>query len=212
MNRVGNEMAPQQFPKMEMSQQYMPGAPKMQKDYDPLSGLNSSEQPGGNGNGSNSNDEGGDKPGGVSSYNPSSSAVDDYSSADIAPAAPAPPAGFAPSSQMQNDVAVPVIKSKASKPELPVGDLSTFLEDTTLLRTFLKFLKKKTDDYKLLEFYLMAGQFKSCAEKQCQADYRDLFPSGFQKVYGEDRGNDPTRSNVAIFDCGKDGGFRSHII
>merc|ERR1719273_2392883 len=58
--------APQQFPKMEMSQQYMPGAPKMQKDYDPLSGLNSSEQPGGNGNGSNSNDEGGDEPGGVS--------------------------------------------------------------------------------------------------------------------------------------------------
>eukprot|EP00485_Elphidium_margaritaceum_P002536 CAMPEP_0202694492 /NCGR_PEP_ID=MMETSP1385-20130828/8341_1 /ASSEMBLY_ACC=CAM_ASM_000861 /TAXON_ID=933848 /ORGANISM="Elphidium margaritaceum" /LENGTH=3200 /DNA_ID=CAMNT_0049350349 /DNA_START=31 /DNA_END=9633 /DNA_ORIENTATION=+ len=47
---------------------------------------------------------------------------------------------------------------------VPVGDLSTFLDDTALLRTFLKFLKKKTDDYKLLEFYLMAGQFKTHAQ------------------------------------------------
>ncbi|ETO27926.1 myb domain-containing protein [Reticulomyxa filosa] len=44
---------------------------------------------------------------------------------------------------------------------LPIGNLSTFLEDTTLLRVFLKFLKKKKPaDFKLLEFYLMAGQFK----------------------------------------------------
>eukprot|EP01084_Bolivina_argentea_P232980 392515_1 len=44
----------------------------------------------------------------------------------------------------------------------PIGNLSTFLGDKKLLRAFLKFVKKKkTEDFKLLEFYLMAGQFKT---------------------------------------------------
>ena len=82
-----------------------------------------------------------------------------------APPPPNPPSDSIPP-QMQkkkppmNMDNVPVMPNN----NIPVGDLSTFLDDTTLLRTFLKFLKKKTDDYKLLEFYLMAGQFKTYAQ------------------------------------------------
>ncbi|ETO09402.1 hypothetical protein RFI_27977 [Reticulomyxa filosa] len=75
------------------------------------------------------------------------------------------------------------VESHDNDQNIPVGDLSTFLEDTTLLRILLKHLKKlfkivfdfaffificllcymsrKTADYKLLEFYLMANQFKT---------------------------------------------------
>eukprot|EP01083_Nonionella_stella_P228238 809037_1 len=67
-------------------------------------------------------------------------------------AAAAPPAHAPQEEEEDNDNGV------------PIGNLSTFLDDTTLLRTFLKFLKKKTDDYKLLEFYLMAGQFRTYAQ------------------------------------------------
>merc|ERR1740123_1122454 len=70
-----------------------------------------------------------------------------------------------PKGKPMNNDEVPVISPHAQQDNgVPVGDLSTFLEDNTLLRTFLKFLKKKTTDYKLLEFYLMAGQFKTYAQ------------------------------------------------
>merc|ERR1712187_795283 len=69
-----------------------------------------------------------------------------------------------PSAPMNNDEVPVIISPIAQDNGVPVGDLSTFLEDNTLLRTFLKFLKKKTTDYKLLEFYLMAGQFKTYAQ------------------------------------------------
>eukprot|EP00488_Nonionellina_sp_1-RS-2012_P001303 TRINITY_DN2080_c0_g1_i1.p1 TRINITY_DN2080_c0_g1~~TRINITY_DN2080_c0_g1_i1.p1 ORF type:complete len:180 (-),score=44.76 TRINITY_DN2080_c0_g1_i1:279-818(-) len=57
-----------------------------------------------------------------------------------------------------------IVNNNSQNNNVPIGNLSTFLDDTTLLRTFLKFLKKKTDDYKLLEFYLMAGQFLTYAQ------------------------------------------------
>lgn len=56
------------------------------------------------------------------------------------------------------------IPVKYNDSSIPIGDLSKFLEDKTLLRVFLKYLKKKTQDYKLLEFYLMAGQFQDFAQ------------------------------------------------
>ena len=174
-DEIDNE--PQQFPKMSS---YMPNVPRppgasMNKDYDPLAGMGDSNvsnnnnnniaRPGGykqetSGEGDNDNNLQ-QQPGGVSFDIPPMN--NDNSNDNI------PPPSQQPQQQQQmyqkkkskNMDEVPVISNNSN---IPVGDLSTFLEDTTLLRTFLKFLKKKTEDYKLLEFYLMAGQFKSYAQ------------------------------------------------
>ena len=153
---------------MPPSQQYMPGA-QMDKDYDPLNGIQDDkeqeeeeeeEEEEENDNGYDGEGDDMQQPGGVSFDIPR---MDDPEMDND-----------------KNDGDTVVIKKKKKKKKsinmdevpvigavddsIPVGNLSTFLDDTTLLRTFLKFLKKKTDDYKLLEFYLMAGQFKTYAQ------------------------------------------------
>lgn len=95
-------------------------------------------------------------------------AVPDGSVAEIAPGTAInnnnnrnipPPASSSKYAKMNDASAVTMLQSSV----IPIGNLSSFLGDKSLLRMFLKFLKKKTQDYKLLEFYLMAGQFKEYA-------------------------------------------------
>ena len=163
------EMQQQQFPKMSS---YMPGA-QMQKDYDPLAGMNDDNVPSqGTGEGDDDEQPGGGPgggPGGPGGIDFDIPPMDNDNDNNVPPP-PIPPANNEPlqpqipkkKSPLNMDE-VPVIGAGGNS-NIPVGDLSTFLDDTTLLRTFLKFLKKKTDDYKLLEFFLMAGQFKSYAQ------------------------------------------------